>query len=189
MATYYQARVSADELAQSREDSEKEAKKQAARIAIWSENGDGDFPVVRIMNRSPDPVTSIIAGIIFEKVLSDGRRKETGMYVLPLPSLSPCSVISFTPTNLWYRINGEKGGRVYAFSRRSRWDVAIHAIGFADANGVDWVRTPLGLAAADSREGSTWARAFDADSVRILGLKQQPIRSTASGCDNGETLS
>ncbi|MFI2300155.1 hypothetical protein ACH5AL_15130 [Actinacidiphila glaucinigra] len=55
IATYYGARVSADQLEQSREDAEQKTREQATRISFWSENRK-DQHLVHLVNRSPDPL-------------------------------------------------------------------------------------------------------------------------------------
>jgi hypothetical protein len=178
IATYYQARVSADQLAQSREATEQGSKSQAARISSWVDSGDARSYEINIMNRSPDPVTGVFVGMWLGKapvgdIPGDDDIEEGAMYLLPLPSLRPCSVITVSAAGLRYRFDGDRADRTFDFVDSVKWKAEVVAIVFTDANGVEWVRTPQELLRSDSEVGIRKLSLIEDHSSRILYLEQE----------------
>ncbi|MFF8618909.1 hypothetical protein [Streptomyces sp. NPDC015350] len=62
IATYYGARVSANQLQQSKEDSAKESRAQATTFSYWVE-GRGEDWTLHIQNRSADPIPSALVAM------------------------------------------------------------------------------------------------------------------------------
>lgn len=94
IATYYQARVSSDQLEQSHEVAVQDAREQALLVSQWSGNGDSSF---HVMNRSLDPVQDV--SVAFQVQIAEDRHHQppSGLVVfnVKLRSLSPCSEIVF----------------------------------------------------------------------------------------------
>ncbi|WP_432040438.1 hypothetical protein, partial [Streptomyces cucumeris] len=92
IATYFGARVSQDQLEQSREDSERDARSQAMRVSYWFEGDYTDAPVLHVMNRSPDPVNAVVVMYELDIYPADESEPETKANVhLIIGSLAPCS--------------------------------------------------------------------------------------------------
>lgn len=183
VATYYQAKVSADQLSQSKEDAADKAKSQAERIALWVEYNSLGEPVVRVMNRSPDPVTSVV--IIMGVRNNDAA--EFRVFYLPIPSLRPCSILPVELSNVRYRqLNGEK---VYTFpAAGGPYEVRADAVDFVDSHGQVWFRTSEELQPKASDPLLKFGRIVKQESRRItdrpavLGFQREPSPSSAGQC-------
>jgi hypothetical protein len=134
VATFYDARVSALQLGQSRDDAEADARRQAARVASW-----GDLELrVHVVNRSPEPVSDVEvrfrAGYFQDA--PDGIIAVREAFRLTVPYLPPCSELVVSPDQL---LDGA------AF-------VPLD-VTFTDSVGVKWVRMKAALERAGSPEG------------------------------------
>ncbi|MGW9032943.1 hypothetical protein ACWGQ5_55355 [Streptomyces sp. NPDC055722] len=98
IGTIWSARVSADQLAQSREQQEDKQREQAARVSMWvdeavSAGRPGVLGVrVHLSNRSPDPVTLVKTSFWADNdAPSDYPDDAKVIFNLGLDSLPPCS--------------------------------------------------------------------------------------------------
>ncbi|NUV61714.1 hypothetical protein [Streptomyces sp. CAI-85] len=187
IATYYQAEVSADQLAQSKEDAADKAKSQAERIALWVEYNSLGEPVVRVMNRSPDPVTSVVISVGIRKAKNDD--KEYKAFYLPVPSLRPCSILPVELNNVRYRQTGVK--KSYTFpAAEGPYQVRADAVDFVDSHGQVWFRTSEALQPRESEPLSKFGRLLQqvarehADGDAVLGFQAEPTPSSAGQCES-----
>jgi hypothetical protein len=93
----YGAAVARDQLAQSREDSERSKREQASRVSYWVEN---DETRLHVMNRSLDPIQNVI--VYFMAGLWDYGVTPVA-YAVALRSIPPCSEVLFERQNLRWR--------------------------------------------------------------------------------------
>ncbi|WP_055692885.1 hypothetical protein [Streptomyces prasinopilosus] len=111
ISTYYGAAVARDQLKQSQEDSRKEDRLQATRVAFWTES---DGRELIIANRSLDPIT--VNGVYFTAHGFDENGVNLYLaYDLPLYAMPPCmrytikakdlrqSKTKFLPKDAWLR--------------------------------------------------------------------------------------
>lgn len=141
VATYYGALVSRDQLEQSRDEIQREARDQASRVSYWTEFRHGtDKPVKRlhVMNRSPDPVTEV------QSLL--WTRPNDGRTVLELPTLAPCSETIIDVT-LWTDDSDQDAG----LGRIPGSRPAARFLVFRDRDGVRWKRDEAGLSRVTDR--------------------------------------
>ncbi|MGW0770797.1 hypothetical protein [Streptomyces sp. NPDC002676] len=100
IATYFGARVSQDQLEQSREDAEREARSQARQVSYWFDLRSGRA-VLHVMNRSPDPVDYALMRYELRIFSADNSHTATMANVEfvtgPLP---PCSIKTVEPADL-----------------------------------------------------------------------------------------
>jgi hypothetical protein len=127
--TYKAAQVADDQLAQSREDNEKNERAQASRISIWVE---GTQPTrVVLANRSLDPAWAYMY-VSTVGDLSMGRSETLGIGVLP-----PCTRLNMPITkfreDIQQALHPHIGGH---FAR--------NGLAFRDADGRTWLRLTSG---------------------------------------------
>ncbi|MFD5799441.1 hypothetical protein ACFWIO_39135 [Streptomyces diastatochromogenes] len=85
--------MSQDQLEQSREDSEREARSQATQVSFWFEGQGTESPVLRVMNRSPDPVGTSLIGFQLRIFSADESEPDTmASASIVLDALPPCSL-------------------------------------------------------------------------------------------------
>ncbi|MFE9127792.1 hypothetical protein ACFYOF_20695 [Streptomyces sp. NPDC007148] len=148
VATYYGAKVSQDQLQQSREDSERQLRVQASEVTYWTEWPNGVR--LHLVNRSPDPVTVVRLGFTTE----DYHGGDSYSWVLDLPVLGPCSELIYDETKFKvYFPPASKSPKVV------KWLDVGDSFGdtdmrFADSNGHVWKRTAGSL----QRTPSLYAR-------------------------------
>jgi hypothetical protein len=97
LATYYSAAVAQDQLQQSQEGADRQARSQAERVNFWITKEIGKS-VLHIVNRSPDPV----GGAFFEyAVLANlkGPAPSGGYARLIVGVLPPCSDTTYVATS------------------------------------------------------------------------------------------
>jgi hypothetical protein len=132
VATYYSARVSADQLDQSREDSKSAQEEQASRVTVWVDE-QGEIPRYHIANRS---LQSVYAPMVMGEahLIRDLKRRgrtsidSFGIYVDG--PIQPCTEIEFEPKDPHFsRVNAGTPGLSLTYS------------GFMDAKGRPWVRS------------------------------------------------
>ncbi|MGP4048548.1 hypothetical protein [Streptomyces sp. 2A115] len=121
IATYYGARVSAEQLDQSRQDAEREARGQASRISYWVD--DVGVPLewrLHIVNRSPDPVSQVKVLVLPDK----GQKGNSSRLVWS--TLAPCTEVVV---------------KASAIGDTNKETFSIPAMAFLDRDGVQWKRT------------------------------------------------
>ncbi|MFF0001423.1 hypothetical protein [Streptomyces avermitilis] len=158
IATYYAARVSQDQLQQSQEDADREARDQAAHLAFWIGDEEdlsgpgGSISSVHVMNRSPDPVTEVTVAYYVDVYEHTDReqvvRIQRGYFFPELRSMSPCSEAIFETDRSWVEdLDKHPHGVLSA-------EVVVRHVTFTDRDGVDWVRDSRNLAHPDGTENS-----------------------------------
>ncbi|MFJ9416725.1 hypothetical protein ACIRPT_21385 [Streptomyces sp. NPDC101227] len=121
--TYKAAQVADDQLAQSKEDSEKEERSQAARMTMW---GDGKVSVVA--NRSLDPVWA--AFFLNDQANRESRsHRVTYIFVGVVP---PCTAVTVPKTVTL--------SKAAALSPGPNTDWIFQGLHFMTADGQAWVR-------------------------------------------------
>lgn len=123
--TYKSAQVADDQLAQSKEDAEKDERSQAARLSMW-----GNIKVSVVANRSLDPVWAAF-------FLNDKQRREkhdnsvTYVFVGVLP---PCTAVSVPKAVTFAQATS------FAASPGPHTGWIFQGLHFMDNNGQAWVR-------------------------------------------------
>lgn len=133
--TYKAAQVADDQLAQSREDSEKDERAQASRISWWE---DEDPYYLVIENRSLDPAWGYVD---FDNGGGPGEAtKDRGAHSLALGVLPPCTRREIPGTAVTDQIRKEQHADSYT----------LIDIAFTDADGKQWLRYPAGELAPET---------------------------------------
>jgi hypothetical protein len=122
---YYQVKTAQDQLAQSKEDSEKELQSQASLVSSWTMDGKSGKTTGYFANRSLDPISQVTIGIARGL---DGETQE-GLYrgdkeLLDLSDVPPCSIITIPQS--------QAPGNAQYF--------AIAGFSFVDVRGQRWGR-------------------------------------------------
>ncbi|MEV2210946.1 hypothetical protein AB0H86_05490 [Streptomyces sp. NPDC050997] len=137
VATYYGARVSQDQLDQSIEDSEREARSQATQVSFWFEGQGTENLVLHVMNRSPDPVGASQMRFQLRIFSADESEPDTmASAQIILDPLPPCSLQTIEPGQL--RTRSADGERA-KLPRRIMY-VTDRYFAFRDRNGRGWGR-------------------------------------------------
>jgi hypothetical protein len=122
IVTYYDVQVARDQLEQSQEDAEKDAKRQAALVGFWQERPPDSSLI--FYNRSTDPLYNVHLKFGAGLGTDDDRR-----YEVYLQSLTPCTQVRLTEE--------------FARALDSRPGVGLsspYSILFTDMNGETWER-------------------------------------------------
>ncbi|MEV0176318.1 hypothetical protein AB0I00_35040 [Streptomyces sp. NPDC050803] len=139
VATYYGARVSADQLAQSRESAERQSRDQATRISFWIDRTPTGEARVHLMNRSPDPVTGVVLDFSVEVARPNSQIvvRDRVSFSVELLSAPPCSEMVFDEREMKYKDDGmedwtELPDPILAIN--------VEFVFFTDRDGVLWAR-------------------------------------------------
>jgi hypothetical protein len=150
IATYYSAAVSNDQLQQSREDAEREARSQANRVTYWLTSDEKGDQVLHVVNRSPDPITRME---IFAQ--PRGYTEAGHVYVITdRLGLSPCTERTYSGADI--------GAQIFDVNQIRTpppgflW-VAVSMF-FTDGDGQSWKRTAGDLDHADRHYDEAEAR-------------------------------
>ncbi|MER8237556.1 hypothetical protein [Streptomyces sp. NPDC094049] len=118
-------RVAQDQLEQSREDSDKEARKQARMVSIWNEDGD-----TVIVNRSPDVIYDVDLDYTVTWL---GSVRRGYIYEVSIPFVPPCGLTRVkweaVTEGSWTPDHGKVPKTIWRSGSR-----------FVDADGVRWLR-------------------------------------------------
>lgn len=134
VTTYWSQQTAKDQLAQSREDSDRDERAQAGRVTLWiAKTKSGPRP--HIANRSPDAVTNVVL------------EHPSGVGLI-LPDLPPCTQVVYMPKP--YR---GPDGKMHAPPAvltewtlfNSRAGTPSPALFFTDSRGVSWERRVTAL--------------------------------------------
>ncbi|MFF8352963.1 hypothetical protein ACF063_05880 [Streptomyces chartreusis] len=143
VATYYSAAVAEDQLTQSREDSEREIREQAATVTVYLDSADphDPLPQIHVVNRSHDPVSE--AWVSLFMVPMDGGQEQTLLF--NLDDLLPCTEAIF---------DGETVLRTFGVEDKKNRKVSevwwgVNYLSFVDRDGMEWKRTSRGLSEWD----------------------------------------
>ncbi|WP_338684693.1 hypothetical protein QD712_29785 [Streptomyces acidiscabies] len=165
IATYYGAVIAQQQVDQSRDDSEKDARSQAERVTFWIEE---DFATedraLHLVNRSLDAVTE---GDVLLNTTYKGKGYEL---ILPDISLPPCAEAIFKNAEMGALIARNAVGQVDL--KDTGWDVGL--FGFTDNAGQRWVRSPSFLKHPEKAQEALLEAKTDG-LVRAAG----PIKTTA----------
>ncbi|MER5531908.1 hypothetical protein ABT075_46265 [Streptomyces sp. NPDC002677] len=149
VGTIWSARVSADQLVQSREQQEDKQREQAARVSAWVDRSNKEVSRLHLSNRSPDPVNGV-------KVRFLATDSQVGSFVviwfnIQLDSLPPCSDTVIKQEDLrFFKVHHyfdygwltvpvdwkDKAG-AHKFKKAHFFDPDVT---FADRDGVKWSR-------------------------------------------------
>ncbi|MDT0387821.1 hypothetical protein [Streptomyces dubilierae] len=165
MATYYQAQVSEDQLEQSREQVEREGRKQAMRVSFWEEHRGifGEKWSVHVMNRSPDPVRGVVLTLNVDNAPTSRP--------LMLHSLGPCTETVIQGKDL---LDG------LSFIRATKMTLRADALLFTDRDGANWRRTDEQL----TRSGDI-PKELMAPQWHLLLDTEAPTVKKMGACDEG----
>jgi hypothetical protein len=132
VATYYGAVVAKQQLEQSQEDSERQERDHASRVTYWDESSwwvDDKERSLHLVNRSPDPVSSV------HVFISGSYKDEQYFIVMQEIELPPCQELVFKATALVADLAGGEEARLADMPRwRTSWMI------FTDSRGDNWVR-------------------------------------------------
>ncbi|WP_329321543.1 hypothetical protein [Streptomyces sp. NBC_01262] len=177
IATYYDARVSADQLHQSQEDAEQESRGQAMRVSFWTDTRGPKHELrIHVMNRSPDPIYRLIVWMEGDLAGNGQGRK---MLELSEPSLAPCSEMVFNAEDLRFF-------SIRAFPLAPTRGLTVEGLMFNDRDGELWVRTEEQLAThTEARDISDpWMKNIIKIGIRRGGVLGTPQLKAAESCDS-----
>ncbi|MDQ0904210.1 hypothetical protein QFZ22_000195 [Streptomyces canus] len=163
--SYYSVETARDQLAQSREEADRELRQQAVLVSAWTQQGEKEQTTGFITNRSLDPVHQVIVALS-TKLEGDPRTfpidyKES-MVLVDVGSLPPCSRVTIPAVLAKHQL-----GPGFALDV----NYTIPGVSFVDVYGKRWARPssgplqPLKEALPSSKEGAS------AISKALLGKK------------------
>ena len=135
-SSYFSVQTARDQLAQSREEADRELRQQAVLVSAWTQvdgtnapRGEPGKTTGFITNRSLDPVAQVVIGITTD---ADSKEPEHNL-MLDLGILPPCSRVTIPPKVVLHPlgINGE-------------WSYRIVGVSLVDAYGQRWTRLSSG---------------------------------------------
>ncbi|WP_329228902.1 hypothetical protein [Streptomyces canus] len=140
MATYYQARVSQDQLEQAQKDSQLEARQQAAEVSFWSvpEPEKPGLQSLHVANRSPDPIYSV-------KLRFQTPGAPPLQWEMDVGDIGPCIEFVYRSNNL----KDDAQDALVALPDRALLSVMY----YTDRDGRQWLRTAKQLLKTDQ----TWS--------------------------------
>ncbi|GAA1891913.1 hypothetical protein GCM10009837_12480 [Streptomyces durmitorensis] len=140
VATYYSAAVAEDQLQQSREVAEKEARDQASRVSLWAVGF--QHTEVHVLNRSQDPLTAtrLFGEVDFVEPPNLTKPLTAQLYV-DLFNMAPCTEVILRP-NRWVVMTSD-GERLDM--KKARGLISYMALELIDRDGQSWLRTNGGL--------------------------------------------
>ncbi|WP_330355505.1 hypothetical protein [Streptomyces chartreusis] len=157
VATYYGAQVSKDQLEQSREESEREARSQATKVSFWFEGQGTKDPVLHVLNRSPDPVTHPTVAFVADIFATKDTPDTLALGNINLDVLPPCSLLTVRSQQLRTRAMGESAKMPDTYL----WLSQTYMI-FVDRDGRSWGRIDGKLASMKQVEARTRSMAIRA---------------------------
>ncbi|MGK5497262.1 hypothetical protein [Streptomyces sp. URMC 125] len=159
IATHYTARVGEDQLAQSREDADRESRQQAARVSAWAGPDSANYGewAFRLQNRSLDPVYDVEVryqvSYTFDRLSSHWRealpKGDWIRGVVLLRQIAPCTEIVFEESDFTLRYPSTNLDPVRP--ERKVTDADISYFGFKDFSGLSWKRAPARLERASGQ--------------------------------------
>jgi hypothetical protein len=194
-ATLVQATVAEDQLAQSKQAAEEQARGQATRTAAWLDQGPDGAPRLHVANRSPDPVSaafvtfSVDGNTAAENVddevaaLRNGSRDwlSLGSGGVLFGSIGPCSELVVDMDVLDY--TGHWNG-VLKKHRMSRDDLRYQdpLMSFTDASGVGWVRTERDLMNGQFEDVAEDGGYFGSLQAKFTAPRVPPVTKQVPSC-------
>ncbi|MEW2403459.1 hypothetical protein [Streptomyces sp. NPDC046862] len=143
VATYWSQQTAKDQLSQSKQQSEQEARAQARAVSYWLEGNRGETFTLHLQNRSPDPVpwiTLVLDRTVVALKGTPGPQKVR--YTLTTTRLAPCTELVYSKDQLLLAVERPGG---------SRWVSFIGLVGdvqqafIRDRDGKGWKRTANSL--------------------------------------------
>lgn len=133
VTTFFQARVSSDQLQQSQEDARRAERAQASRVTFWTDEDAEGVQRLHLKNGSVDPVSDVtLAFRAMDEMFVVGIRRSYALYVATFPGLAPCSELVID--------KGKLTGEPPPDS-----ELVAAGVEFTDTNGTEWLRTPTAL--------------------------------------------
>lgn len=147
VATYYGARVGADQLAQSREDAERQKRGQASRVTTWADRNPDGSKQLHVANRTHDPVFDVEvdfrAYVPYEGDPDPqvghlpGEVRQVHFLPVKVEALGPCSEIVIEAGELFY----PKGRKLVSVAATQQLWLSADSLMFRDSTGIAWQRT------------------------------------------------
>lgn len=180
VATYFGAMVSRDQLEQSQEDAESKSRDQATRVAFWSGKAPNGAARLRLMNRSPDPVTSVNLSLILMIPVPQSAAHREVNASLWQGDMAPCSEVTFELGTLRYQ-ETKKGEWEKPNPKMSAFVMNLH---FVDREGAPWRRNSVQLSRLGFDEGARLQPGvWGWDLTRSYGqARAEPVANKASTC-------
>ncbi|WP_162604025.1 hypothetical protein [Streptomyces sp. CS014] len=180
---YYDVRVAQDQLAQSREDSEEKARKQAARIGYLVNSKNGERVSITFYNRSRDPITNVKFGFEDPGGYVNGVFHQDQMLRITQAGIYPCTKLTIA-----LELVEELGRSVppgYQSEKRDKSDTYhSYGISFTDVSGNSWTRDNNGdFGRADElrRWGETKSKLWD-DGYFVSAPQERLLSEKAEHC-------
>jgi hypothetical protein len=149
VTTYYQARVSSNQLNQAEEDAARAERAQASRITFWvDQTGDG-VQRIHLKNGSPDAVSDVLMSFYAEVVVAVQWLWVVDFFVR-LPGLGPCTEVVISEEEL------ESDGPNRPGPLPTNANLIGLGVKFYDKDGKHWLRTP-GKLEVDPDPAAIWA--------------------------------
>ncbi|GAA2511714.1 hypothetical protein GCM10010406_54910 [Streptomyces thermolineatus] len=169
VATYWSQQTAEDQLAQSREEGEREVRAQASRVTAWAEDPVGEgIGEVHILNRSPDPVTWIAVVLVLAEQAGGPMTSVT----LRRNDLGPCTEVVYPLKTLrWSPVY--RAGEKLVTPRRS----LVDALYFVDRAGHAWKRSSGSLEQVDMEE------IYERPTKVVVGDEVEKTRADLCGID------
>ncbi|MFI2437345.1 hypothetical protein [Streptomyces sp. NPDC018693] len=134
--SYYSVQTARDQLSQSREDTDRELRRQALLVSTWTQIDGSDAPRGEpgkttgfIMHRSLDPVDQVVVGIATEPEPDEKAHN----FMLELGALPPCSRVTIPAHTVTFTL----GVRV-------ELNYKIVGVSLVDVQGQRWTRISSG---------------------------------------------
>ncbi|MEU9780931.1 hypothetical protein AB0H92_08180 [Streptomyces phaeochromogenes] len=183
VATYYGARVSDDQLEQSREDAAREEQAQARQISSWVTRQDGSEQI-HVLNRSLDAVNwPQLAFVVTRSITPDSNELKSSsvLYVsAQVGTLSPCTELIISRSSVKLLKRGRLGldsGEAKQVNRL----IQVRAIMFMDNAGRYWVRNYRMLISVKPEIASRALGEFD-DEVEVVIDSRQVDTKPVQNC-------
>lgn len=190
IATYYGARVSADQLEQSREDTDQKIRGQAVRAAYWVDKARDGKQRLHVMNRSPDPVSKVFVSFVLRPAEWKPGDPGKARFSLRWPSMSPCSALVIDQTAMRYHKLGAAHMPSPMVDTDKEWwkkfpdnvsrTIEVEALLFTDREGVNWRRAKGKLEHA--RRGDRGKVTMVREGMRGGGIQGEPPVQPVKSC-------
>ncbi|MFD7246503.1 hypothetical protein [Streptomyces massasporeus] len=181
-ATYTQAQVAADQLAQSKETAEDATRAQATRTAAWLDQGPDGAQRLHVANRSPDPVSELaVAFSVLDSHGIDGSHRALQSGGVHFNALGPCTEYVVDMDFLVFSKQRERQLKTLKSSQKDVYYIDP-LIAFTDAKGDSWVRTERDLRKIDDGDREADALHFDLHHGDFMNLAAPPSPKQVPSC-------
>lgn len=185
-ASYYNAEVASATLEQSKEDAEKEERRQASLVNYWTD----EKRVMHIVNRSADPLTGTLVYVVVEQAdytpdHDDPNWKfwnQVGLYAVVLDTIEPCSHITISAGDV---ITGSSTpSTLTPIKQPADSATSIAMINFVDSQGFSWVRSGGQLIKKSERTDEMFLQMSKEHNAKTALLKGSRSVKTVTSCSN-----